>query len=116
MPSLGKCTLAPLTSFLVFPPQVAPEAISSVSLRNISWRAIGAHFKDHRAPGRVVPLVFCEAVETGAFFSSLRHTSHGARLTGIEISGREVWMSRCALLRSRDVSVVSKRVISENVA
>ena len=63
-----------------------------------------------------MPLVFCEAVETGAFFSSLRHTSHGAQLTGIEISGREVWMSRCALLRSRDVSVVSKRVISENFA
>ena len=63
-----------------------------------------------------MPLVFSEVVETVAYFSSVRPTSHGARLIGIEISGGEVWMSRCALLRSRDVSVVSKRVISENVA
>ena len=73
----------------LFSPKASPEVISSISLRNISWRVFCAHFKDHRAPVRVVPLVFLEAGETGVFFSSLRHTSNGSRLTGIEISGRD---------------------------
>jgi len=86
-----------------------------MSLRCILWRAIGAHFKDHRAPGRVVPLVFCEAVETGAFFSSLRRTSNGTQLNGIDSCGGKVWMLRCAVLRSKDVSVVSNIVVTKKI-
>ena len=99
----------------LFPPQVALEAISSMSLRNISWRAFGAHFKDHRAPVRVVPLVFHEAAETGAFFLSLSRTSNGTRLNGIDRCGGKVWMLRCAVLRSKDVSVVSNIVITKKI-
>ena len=45
------------------------------------------------------------------------HGSLASKSLGeVKVKRREVWMSRCALLRSRDVSVVSKRVISENVA
>ena len=103
---VGKMHLRPLTTTAVIPPQVAPEAISSMSLRNISWRAFGSHFKDHRAPVRAVPLVFREAAETGAFFSSLCRTSNGTQLNGIDSCGGKVWMLRCAVLRSKDVSGV----------
>ena len=113
--SFVKCTPTILTFFLLFPPQVAPEATSSVSLRNISWRAFGAHFKDHRAPVRVVPLVFHEAAETGAFFLSLSRTSNGTRLNGIDRCGGKVWMLRCAVLRSKDVSVVSNIVVTKKI-
>ena len=86
-----------------------------MSLNNISWRAFGAHFKDHRAPVRVVPLVFHEAAETGAFFLSLCRTSYGTRLNGIDRCWGKVWMSRCAVLRSKDVSVVSNIVVTKKI-
>ena len=107
--------LRPLTTSSVTPPQVGPEAISSMSLRNISWRAFGARFKDHRAPVRVVPFVFHEAAETGAFFLSLSRTSNGTRLNGIDRCGGKVWMLRCDVLRSKDVSVVSNIVVTKKI-
>ena len=48
------------------------------------------------------------------FFSQCA-TSNGTQLNGIDICGGKVWMLRCVVLISKDVSVVSNIVVTKKI-